>query len=306
MSQQAESFAELASELLAAGKDDDLVAQLADADLVEVWDDPEVVAAIAESYGRHAGTGRLLDVATLRQPDCALLLPVPGTELPAARHSGEALEVDGVVRGLGASKVACIVDHDVRLIPVEDLRVSPVAGFDPEAGLQRVTGRLPIGALVRLDLDPEVLVSRAARFLAHELLGTAQGALELALEHVRTRRQFGVAIGSFQAVRHRLAESHVQVIAAQELLAAIPPDAGVEVHLLVLKASAGAAAHTAVAAAQQVCGGMGFTEEFGLHRFVRRAYLLDSLLGGCEAAETLLGGLALDGQVLPDRTVVLW
>jgi hypothetical protein len=303
MNDQAAEFAELADDLLASGQTDDLVDQLADLELVAVWDDPVVVGAIAESYGRHAASGRLLDVASLRMADVAMLLPVPGTEPPAARRSRDTIEVDGVLRGTGASRVACIVDQHVRLIPVVDLEIQPITGFDPGAGLQRVTGRAADDE--SHDLDPDVLLSRAARFLSYELLGVADGALALALDHVRTRQQFGVAIGSFQAVRHRLSEAYVHVVAARELLAAFPVDAGAEQHLLVLKASAGHAAQTAVAAAQQVCGGMGFTEEFGLHRFVRRAYLLDSLLGGCEVAETVLGSLALEGRVLPDRQVVL-
>ena len=50
---------------------------------------------------------------------------------------------------------------------------------------------------------------------------------------------------------------------------------------------------------------MGFTQEFGLHRFVRRALVLDSLLVGSEDADEALGRLAIGGRVLPDRQVVL-
>ena len=69
------------------------------------------------------------------------------------------------------------------------------------------------------------------------------------------------------------------------------------------EAVAGSAALQALAAAQQVCGAMGFTAEFGLHRLVRRGYLLDALLGGSEAAPARIAGL-LAAEGLP-RLVAL-
>lgn len=305
MTGHAAEFAALAEELLAAGRDAELVGQLADPDLVEVWDDPLVVAAVAEAYGRHAAPGSLMDVAALGRADSALVMDVPGGIRRAAVLVDGTVLVDGVVRSGAAAHVVCATEDGLRQIAVDDLEVTEAPGLDAGVGLCRVTGRFAIDAGELLDRDPDVVLSQAARYLAHELVGTADGALALALDHVRTREQFGVAIGSFQAVRHRLAEAYVHVTAAKGLLGAIGPDAGTDTHVLVLKASAGMAAQLSVAAAQQVCGGMGFTEEFGLHRFVRRAYVLDSLMGGFEAAEMLLGRTALNGRVLPDRQVVL-
>ncbi|WP_148573826.1 acyl-CoA dehydrogenase family protein [Nocardioides caldifontis] len=305
MNDQVAAFAELTTELLVAGQVDDLVAQLADPDLAEEWDDPAVVAAVAEPYGRAAAGGRLLDVAVLRRPDVSLLVPVTGHDpATAARRSTGGLELDGLVRGTVAGTLAVLLDGKVGLVATGTLDVVPVTGLDPAAELRRVRGRVAEPD-EQLDVDAATVLSRAARFLAHELLGAGGAALDLAVEHVRSRHQFGVPLGSFQAVRHRLAEAHVQLTAARELLAAIGADADPDVHLLVLKSWAGAAAQTAVAAAQQVCGGMGFTEEFGLHRSVRRAHLLDGLLGGWEEADVLLGRLATEGRVIPDRQVVL-
>ena len=256
--------------------------------MAELWDDPAFVAAVAESHGRHLASSPLMNVAALGEPDAALVLTTPGA--------------DGIVRGL-SPRGALVAVADGRALRLDraGLAVRPAPGLDPALALARVTGPL---AGEPLDLDGDQILARAARFLASELAGVAAGALDLAGEHVRSRRQFGVPIGSFQAVRHRLAEAHVQLTAARELLAALP-GADLDTHLLVLKPAAGGAARAAVAAAQQVCGGMGFTEEFGLHRYVRRALVLDSLLVGSEDADEMLGRLAIRGRVLPDRQVVL-
>ncbi|MGW5241619.1 acyl-CoA dehydrogenase family protein [Monashia sp. NPDC004114] len=315
MSEEAAEFGALADELLAAGHVDQLVGQLGDPELAELWDDPGVVGAVAEAHGRHLASSPLMDVAVLRSDGSALVLDVPGGSGPACMVTGDRIEVDGTARDLrSADRLVLLVDGVARRVDLGLLALAAADGFDPGLSLTRVTGSVPLHATELLDVDAATLISRVARFVAHELVGVAEGALDLACAHVRDRRQFGVPIGSFQAVRHRLAEAHVQVTAARELLAAIPgadthpdtdPDTHPDTEVLVLKASAGFAAQTAVAAAQQVCGGMGFTEEFGLHRFVRRALMLDSLLVGCEDAEEALGRLALAGRVLPDRQVVL-
>jgi hypothetical protein len=305
MSEDAAECGALADELLAAGRVDDLVAQLADPELAAVWDDPAVVGAVAEAHGRHTASSPLMDLAVLRVPRAAVVIAVPGRERSGTLLAGGELQVDGVVRDArSATDVVLVVGDEVCRTDLHRFDVRAAPGMDPGLALTRVTGRVSLDSTERLDLDGATLVSRTARFLGHELVGVAQGALDLACAHVRDRRQFGVPIGSFQAVRHRLAEAHVHVTAARELLAALP-DGDTDTHVLVIKASAGFAAQTAVAAAQQVCGGMGFTEEFGLHRFVRRALTLDSLLVGSDDAEEALGRLALAGRMLPDRQVVL-
>jgi len=122
---------------------------------------------------------------------------------------------------------------------------------------------------------------------------------------VQDRHQFGRPIGSFQTVQHRLADALIAETGAREVLtAAGEPTDGV-VERLVVKAVAGRAALIAVAAAQQVCGAMGFTAEFGLHAYVRRAYLLDALLGGSEDAEADLAAYVLTTGLPPRQLVSL-
>jgi alkylation response protein AidB-like acyl-CoA dehydrogenase len=99
--------------------------------------------------------------------------------------------------------------------------------------------------------------------------------LSLARSHATGRVQFGRPIASFQAVRHRLAETLVALEGAEATLLAAEDDLG----SLLAKAAAGQAALVAARHCQQVLGGIGFTAEHGLHRHVRRALVLDGLLG---------------------------
>lgn len=99
--------------------------------------------------------------------------------------------------------------------------------------------------------------------------------LTLARTHAVDRVQFGRPVASFQAIRHRLAETLVAVEGAEATLVAAADDLG----CLLAKAAAGRAALTTARHCQQTLGGIGFTAEHDLHRHVRRVLILDGLLG---------------------------
>ena len=111
------------------------------------------------------------------------------------------------------------------------------------------------------------------------LVGTGRAMLALARSHALDRVQFGRPLASFQAVRHRLAETFVALEGAEAALTAAGSSASPDLSALLAKAAAGQAALTAARHCQQVLGGIGFTAEHGLHRHVRRALALDGLLG---------------------------
>ncbi|MEV5582405.1 acyl-CoA dehydrogenase family protein [Streptomyces parvus] len=108
----------------------------------------------------------------------------------------------------------------------------------------------------------------AAAVLAAEAVGTAAGALERTVEYVKTREQFGRAIGSFQAVKHRLADLYVRVEAARSAAyhAAREPESGP-----LALAQALEAARITTGEAVQLHGGIGFTWEHEAHRYLKRA-----------------------------------
>jgi acyl-CoA dehydrogenase len=219
----------------------------------------------------------------------------------ALRWSGDRLDgaLAAVPFGLDADLVLAFADprtlvlldtssDAVRVRAVEALDVvEPVAAVD----VQPVAAPLvPIGAV------PAPLIRVA---LAAELVGTAQRALDGAVAYAKERRQFGRPIGAFQAIKHLLADRHVQLDAARMLMhtAAAAIDAGdprAKESAAALVAACDAADAT-TGDALQVHGGIGFTWEHPSHVYLKRACARRALLGSqaCQLdglAELILGG----------------
>ncbi|OBB22029.1 acyl-CoA dehydrogenase [Mycolicibacterium peregrinum] len=149
--------------------------------------------------------------------------------------------------------------------------------------------QVPDGQLLR--------VSEARRALGWWLVGSARAMLALARQHALDRVQFGKPISSFQAVRHRLAETLVAIEGAEATLS-LPGADNVDLNSLLAKAAAGKAALTAAKHCQQVLGGIGFTEEHELHNHVKRVLVLDGLLGSSRELTRKAGaGLRARGTV---------
>jgi alkylation response protein AidB-like acyl-CoA dehydrogenase len=123
--------------------------------------------------------------------------------------------------------------------------------------------------------------------------------IDLAVDHARSRVQFGRPIGSFQAVRTRLADAHVaREGAAAALASAWDADDAVLAGLLA-KSLAGRAARIAATQCQQVLGGIGFTAEHPFHRFLARALVLDSVLGSASELPTVIGARLISDGTIP-------
>jgi alkylation response protein AidB-like acyl-CoA dehydrogenase len=112
--------------------------------------------------------------------------------------------------------------------------------------------------------------------LALEASGIARRALELAVEHAKTREQFGRKIGVYQAVSHPLANTYVEAELARSLAywaawCVAENDEQTAIAVAAAKSYAGDAAVAACERAIQVLGGIGFTWEHPLHTFYKRA-----------------------------------
>jgi hypothetical protein len=125
--------------------------------------------------------------------------------------------------------------------------------------------------------DP-VPLAAGRRALGWWMVGTSRAMLSLARQHAVDRVQFGRPVASFQAIRHRLAETLVVIEGAEATLQAAADESD-DLGALLAKAAAGQAALTAARHCQQVLGGIGFTAEHELHRHVKRSLIFDGLLG---------------------------
>ncbi|OBG31907.1 acyl-CoA dehydrogenase family protein [Mycobacterium sp. E3198] len=139
---------------------------------------------------------------------------------------------------------------------------------------------LPIHRVAQGDPIPKAALAAGRRAVGWWLIGTGRAMLSLARRHALDRVQFGRHISSFQAIRHRLAETLVAIEGAEATLGvAAESDDHDGLASLLAKAAAGQAALTAARHCQQVLGGIGFTAEHPLHHHVKRSLILDGLLG---------------------------
>jgi alkylation response protein AidB-like acyl-CoA dehydrogenase len=132
--------------------------------------------------------------------------------------------------------------------------------------------------------DPAAPEDEQLAVLALEATGIAQRALELAVEHARTREQFGRPIGGYQAVSHPLADTYVESELARSLAywAAWCLAEGDDETPVAAAAAKSFAGDTAVAACEraiQVLGGIGFTWEHPLHAYYERALAIQAYGG---------------------------
>jgi acyl-CoA dehydrogenase len=142
--------------------------------------------------------------------------------------------------------------------------------------------------------------ARAAVLAANDLAGIARVALTRTIDYDKTREQFGKPVGSFQALKHALADLHVAVTMAEHAgwysahaLDASLPDAALAVS--VAKAKASDAARDATAAMIQFHGGIGYTWEHDAHLFFKRAKRLEYQFGDAATHRELIARLVVDG-----------
>ncbi|MFE0453421.1 acyl-CoA dehydrogenase family protein [Streptomyces sp. NPDC058914] len=201
------------------------------------------------------------------------LLPGPlvATHLAAGGTPGAATG-ETVVAAVDGGLVEWLDEADVVLGEAEG--AVAVRSVDPLTPLHRVPA---LGTR-----DPVAVLLTAA-----EQLGTATRACELAVQHARTREQFGRPVGAFQAVKHLCADLWVRVEVARAAVHA----AAVTVDPADVAAARLLADEAAVRGARdclQVYGGMGFTWEAEVHLLLKRAWVRTRRAGGCTESEELL------------------
>jgi hypothetical protein len=151
--------------------------------------------------------------------------------------------------------------------------VQPVATMDPTRRLAQVTP----GVTEKIGADPG-LADVAAILLAAEQIGAATRCLDLTVEYTKSRVQFGRPIGSFQALKHRMADLYVRVQSARTVVnEAVAEPASTSAALA--RIAACEAFSTVSAEAIQLHGGIAITWEHDVQLYFKRAHGSAELLG---------------------------
>jgi len=196
--------------------------------------------------------------------------------------------------------VAAAADKELAfVVATTELVLREIHGVDPWAAMVEVTAEgIGVGSAEAAPTAWSSAVALGQLAVAHELLGASRTMLDLARDHALERIQFGRPISSFQAIRHRLAETLVAIETADAMVAMAWEDETPQ-SAAMAKALAGRGARTAARHCQQVLAGIGFTTEHPLHRYIRRVLVLDELFGSARLLTGSLGRQLIDDRQLP-------
>ncbi|MGH2904012.1 MAG: acyl-CoA dehydrogenase family protein, partial [Solirubrobacteraceae bacterium] len=192
-----------------------------------------------------------------------------------------------LVIGGGEADVFVLIDPDGggRLLSRAEVELTPVAAIDPTRSATRVSAADGAGEV--LGKGACAGLGRALVSVSSELVGVCERALGMTVEYVKERRQFGVPVGSYQAVSHRCAQMLLDTEKARSTTAFAAWTADSDPERLaeaaaMAKAAASDAGREVTAAAIQMHGGIGFTWEADVHWLYKRAQLDAELLGGAK------------------------
>jgi alkylation response protein AidB-like acyl-CoA dehydrogenase len=193
------------------------------------------------------------------------------------------------------------------VVPGAELPAAPVAALDPTLPLAtldldgvRVPDERALGAPGSCGPPLTRALEEAVTAFALSTLGTCEAIVEATVEYAKVREQFGVPIGSFQAVKHKLSDMHVAVERARvtcefAALTIAEDDERRTLATSMAKAAAGECQRLVAQDGLQLHGGIGYTWEHDLHLYLKRAKTGDALFGTAathRARVAALSGLA--------------
>ena len=268
--------------------------------LAELGSPEQIVALLGPvAAGESSGTLAIAEATGSVDPAMATTIAAPsstGFTITGTKHvvmeptaNGSIVVVARLPDTEGDDGVGAFV------VPVADTRIDPVDSVDPSRRLATVAfdavdvaGNHTLGepgpataAVLRR------AVQAATVGLALDAVGAAQQLFDISLEYVKQREQFGVPIGSFQAIKHKFADMLILLERARALgyfaaLTIAEDDPRRALATAMAKAAAGDAVSRIAKEAIQVHGGIGYTWESDVHLYVRRVES-DAVLFGTAA-----------------------
>jgi hypothetical protein len=211
-----------------------------------------------------------------------------------AADAGTVVLYDGVALAGGnrATTFLTLSSSGIARLPSEAVELSPIGGIDPTFGLLRATALPTTPDLIGGPDQTAAAIAVGRLAFASQMVGAAEQMLADTIAYVLERHQYGRAIGSFQTVKHRLADVKVAVTAARSATRAAWETAGNQTGDITAMAAKALAARAQLLASThcfQVHGGIAFTVEHGFQTWVRRGVVLDHLLGSHETLAREVG-----------------
>jgi len=235
----------------------DVLARLGKIGVGELADYPVELAVVFEELGRHAVPGPLIESYAVA-PALGLTAELATVAVPP--HVPYALDADVATPFVISGDAVCHAEVGARRTSVDPAR--RLFEVRPGEWAGNASEVLDLGVLCQ----------------AAQLVGLGHGLLEQAAVYVTQRRQFGRAVGEFQAVKHHLADVLVALEFARPLVHAAAVTGAVE-DVSAARVAAADAAYLAARAALQVHGAVGFTQEHDLSLWLLKVRALRSAWG---------------------------
>jgi alkylation response protein AidB-like acyl-CoA dehydrogenase len=216
-------------------------------------------------------------------------------KLASGEATGAFGAAGGIIADAGAADVLVIADQGSGAASLFAGAALPeLKTIDPTRRYSNPGAELPGGEAMAGDAGSSL--DLASMLVSAELVGICRRVLDMSLEYVKDRKQFGRPVGSFQAVQHRCAQMllHTEGARATTYFAAWAADADRErlpEAASLAKSAASKAGVEVTASAIQAHGGIGFTWEADVHWFYKRAQLDAAFLGGSSFHNQRLAGL---------------
>jgi alkylation response protein AidB-like acyl-CoA dehydrogenase len=204
-----------------------------------------------------------------------------GVLIVSARTAGAQRDEDGITLFAVPSDAPGVATRDVRML--DGQRAADVLLRDVRVGIDAVIGAAGAGWGIL-----EAAADYGAGLLCAEALGAMDALFAATLDYLKTRQQFGVPIGKFQALQHRMADMYVHLEQARSmaLLAAVRLAEGNAVErrraVAAAKYRVGQAARFVGQQAIQLHGGMGVTDELPASHYFKRLSTIELTLGDCD------------------------
>ena len=231
-------------------------------------------AALPEPVVEHAF------VAVPLLDDASATEAASGEVTVTTQCSHEAVAVDA------ATADTVVMHEDGQFYAVERtaVRLTPMSSVDGSRRLATVEWDRTSASPLATPADAPAAFDRGALGTAAQLIGLSRRMLDMTTAYAKDRVQFGVPIGSFQAVKHHLADARIALEFARPLVyraawSMAQRDAEASVHVSMAKATAGDAALQTASKALQCHGAIGYSYEYDLHLFMKRAWALAATWG---------------------------
>ena len=242
----------------------------------------------------------------------------PSSPPVRAERAGDGWQLHGtasfVIDGDRAEEIAVLAATDrgpiTVVVPGTDVSANRQTAFDPTLQVTSIDFdgvMVPEDRVLALD-DPETTWHRAMEMAVTGLslvtVGACQRAFDMTLAYSKERHQFGVPIGSFQAIKHKAVDMYVRIERARALgyfaaLCIAEGDDRRPLAAAMAKAAAGDAQNMVVRETIQIFGGIGFTWENDLHLYLRRAKAAEVLFGGAAHHRAQVGRMVLNDSTAP-------